>query len=72
MRLEQELIQQRREEQDLAMANQFVLKEEKKREVVDKKKRKSDAQQGIKVLKQRREQAKRTLAAEKAYEREEV
>ena len=72
MRLEQELIQQRREEQDLAMANQFVLKEEKKREVVDKKKRKSDAQSGIKVLKQRREQAKRTLAAEKAYEREEV
>ena len=72
MRLEQELIQQRREEQDLAMANQFVLKEEKKREVVDKKKRKSDAQQGIKVLKQRREQAKRTMAAEKAYEREEV
>ena len=72
MRLEQELIQQRREEQDLAMANQFVLKEEKKREQVDKKKRKSDAQQGIKVLKQRREQAKRTLAAEKAYEREEV
>ena len=72
MRLEQELILQRREEQDLAMANDICLKESKMREQIDKKKRKSDAQQDIKVLKRRREQAKRTLAAEKAYEREEI
>ena len=48
------------------------MKEEKKKELVDKKKRKSDAQKGIKILKQRREQAKRTLACEKEYEREEI